>query len=138
MITTHYINFETKGENDAIDLTEKIKDAVKKICKGKIKNGLVTVFAIGSTCAITTIEYEKGLVEDFVNVLKKIDSYRFKHDLIDSNGKSHVKASLIKPSVSLILENGNLVLGNWQQIVFLEFDVRPRKRRIALQIIGEK
>ena len=128
------IQIQTKGENDIIDITADVQKAVEKICKEKnISDGIAIVFAIGSTCAITTIEYESNLLDDFKKILSMIDDYKFKHG---DNGRSHVKASIVKPSMNFVVKDGELVLGTWQQIVFIEFDVRPRKRSIVVEVVG--
>lgn len=129
----------TKGENHILDITEIVNKNVKK---SNIKNGLVNIFVPGSTGAITTIEYEPGLCEnDLPEALNRIapKNARYIHHLRwgDDNGHSHVRASIIGPSLTVPIKNGELVLGTWQQIIFIELDTRPRNRRIALTIIGE-
>ena len=105
-----------------------------------MKNGIITLFVIGSTAAITTIEYEPGLQQDFPNMLEKIAPKRieYQHDNTwhDGNGHSHLKASLIGPSLTIPFINGQTSLGTWQQIVFVEMDTRSRERKIVVQIIG--
>jgi len=129
---------ETKGENDFIDITPKVIEIVRK---SGIKNGLVNVFLPGSTGAITTMEYEPGLKKDLALALARIapsDIYYYHHERWgDDNGRSHVKASIVGPSLTVPLKNGELILGTWQQIVFLELDTRPRVRRIIVTVIGE-
>ena len=129
---------ETKGENDFIDITPKVIEIVRK---SGIKNGLVNVFLPGSTGAITTMEYEPGLKKDLALALARIapsDIYYYHHERWgDDNGRSHVKASIVGPSLTVPLKNGELILGTWQQIVFLELDTRPRLRRIIVTVIGE-
>jgi secondary thiamine-phosphate synthase enzyme len=128
------IDINTKGENDIVDITAKVEKAIEEICKKEnISDGIAVVFAIGSTCAITTIEYESNLLDDFKSILKKIDSYKFKH--LD-NGRSHVKASIVGPSLSLVVKDKKPLLGTWQQIVLVEFDTRPRKRTVVIEVVG--
>ncbi len=138
MIVTKHIKIKTKGENDILDLTDKI-DA--KIKESKISDGIVTVFVVGSTGALTTIEYEPGLLKDFPDMLARIApndiDYEHEKRWHDGNGRSHVKASLIGPSLTVPISNGDLILGTWQQIVFVELDTRQREREIILQIIGD-
>ncbi len=138
MIVTKHIKIKTKGENDILDLTGKI-DA--KIKEAKISDGIVTVFVVGSTGALTTIEYEPGLLKDFPDMLARIApndiDYEHEKRWHDGNGRSHVKASLIGPSLTVPISNGDLILGTWQQIVFVELDTREREREIILQIIGD-
>ena len=132
------IKISTKGENDIIDLTEEISTIIGKL---EISDGIVTVFVTGSTGALTTIEYEPGLQKDFPEMLSRLapDNIDYKHEQMwhDGNGRSHVKASLIGPSITIPFNDGNLMLGTWQQIVFVELDTRKRDRTIVLQIIGE-
>jgi secondary thiamine-phosphate synthase enzyme len=128
------IDINTKGENDVVDITAKVEKAIEEICKQEnISDGIAVVFAIGSTCAITTIEYESNLLDDFKSILKKIDSYKFKH--LD-NGRSHVKASIVGPSLSLVVKDKKPLLGTWQQVVLVEFDTRPRKRTVVVEVVG--
>lgn len=138
MIVTKHIKIKTKGENDILDLTGKI-DA--KIKESEISDGVVTVFVVGSTGALTTIEYEPGLLKDFPDMLARIApndiDYEHEKRWHDGNGRSHVKASLIGPSLTVPISNGDLILGTWQQIVFVELDTRQREREIILQIIGD-
>ena len=128
----------TKGENDIIDVTKSVDKIVKK---SGIRNGLVNIFVIGSTGAISTMEYEPGLVHDLSEALSRIapkDIYYKHHERWgDDNGRSHVKATILGPSLTVPLEEGQLVLGTWQQIIFIELDTRPRNRRLLITIIGE-
>ena len=137
-VITKQIKISSKSENDIIDITKQVADAVSK---SGIINGTITVFVSGSTGAITTIEYEPGLVRDFPDLLSRIapDDINYEHEQIwhDGNGRSHVKASLVGPSLTVPFQDGELLLGTWQQIVFLELDTRARDRTLVLQIIGE-
>ncbi len=132
------ITLNTKGENDYIDITREVERIVKK---SGIKNGIVNVFIPGSTGAITTIEYEPGLKKDLAMALERIapSDIEYEHHKRwgDDNGRSHVRASIIGPSVTLPVRNGEVIHGTWQQIVFLELDTRPRHRRIIVTVIGE-
>jgi len=132
------ISVKTKGELDIIDITDSVEKAVSKT---GIKNGIVNVFVPGSTGAVTTTEYEPGLLKDLPNALERIaprNAY-YEHEKMwhDGNGHSHVRASIIGPSITIPVRNGRLRLGTWQQLVFVELDVRPRDRRIVLTCIGE-
>ena len=122
-------------ENEMIDITKQVQQIVSK---SKTKEGIVTVFVSGSTGALTTIEYEPGLLEDFPKMLERIapTNMAYKHVLQwhDGNGHSHVKASLLGPSITIPFENGKLCLGEWQQIIFIELDIKPRHREIIIQI----
>lgn len=137
MIFIDSIKVNTKGFGDTIDITKNIYNVVKN---SNVENGLVTVFCPGSTGTITTIEYESGVIRDLQRALEKIapSDIRYEHDLRwdDGNGFSHVRAALMKPSLSVPLVNGKLTIGTWQQIVFIDFDNRDRTRKIIIQIIG--
>ncbi len=137
-VITKQIKISSKSENDVIDITEQVADAISE---SGISNGTITVFVSGSTGAITTIEYEPGLVKDFPEMLSRIspDDINYEHEQRwhDGNGRSHVKASLVGPSLTVPFKDGQLLLGTWQQIVFLELDTRARTRTLVLQIIGE-
>ena len=132
------INIKTKGEVDIINLTE---DAQVIVNKSKIKNGIACIFIPGSTGAITTIEYEPGLKKDLPKILQKLvpknEHYDHHETWHDDNGHSHVRASLIGPSITIPIKEGKLVHGTWQQIVFIELDTSQRERSIIIQIVGE-
>ena len=138
VVITKQIKISSKSENDIIDITEQVANAISE---SGISNGTITVFVSGSTGAITTIEYEPGLVKDFPEMLSRIspDDINYEHEQRwhDGNGRSHVKASLVGPSLTVPFKDGQLLLGTWQQIVFLELDTRARTRNLVLQIIGE-
>lgn len=129
---------KTKGEGDMVNITNMVSSVVKD---SGISDGIVNVFVVGSTAAITTIEYEPGLVRDVSDILERVapKNYPYKHHERwgDYNGHSHVRAALIGPGISVPLRDGKLVLGTWQQLVFLELDVRPRERKIIVTIVGE-
>ena len=137
-VITKIVQLRSSKENDIIDFTEQTSEALKE---SKLENGIVTAFIPGSTAAITTIEYEPGLRRDFPKMLSRIvpKDIQYHHDDTwhDGNGHSHVRASLIGPSLSIPFSNGRLILGTWQQIVMLELDTRQRERVITLQILGE-
>jgi secondary thiamine-phosphate synthase enzyme len=137
-VITKTTSIKTRGENDMIDITGQTSKAVEE---SKLKDGIVTVFVSGSTAAITTIEYEPGLTQDFSRMLSRIApiDIEYEHDNTwhDGNGHSHVRASLIGPSLTIPFKDGDLILGTWQQIVLLETDTRHRERKIILQIIGQ-
>jgi len=137
-VITKTIEITSKGENDMVDITDQ---TLKAILESKLENGIVTIFVSGSTAAVTTIEYEPGLRKDFPMMLNRTipKDIEYKHDETwhDGNGHSHVRASLIGPSLTVPFKDRNLILGTWQQIVFIELDIRSRERRITLQIIGE-
>jgi secondary thiamine-phosphate synthase enzyme len=132
------IQLHSEGEGDIIDMTLQISNTVEE---SKIKNGTMTIFVSGSTAAVTTIEYEPGLVHDFPEMLSRIvpKDIEYEHDKTwhDGNGHSHVRSSLIGPSLTIPIIGGKLTLGAWQQVVLLEMDTRSRNRTVNLQIIGE-
>ncbi len=138
MIYSETISLSTKGFSDILDITPRV-DTV--IGRSKIENGLVTVFCPGSTGALTTIEYESGVLRDLQKAVEKIapSNIPYEHDRRwgDGNGFSHVRAALMKPSLSIPLVKKRLALGTWQQIVFIDFDNRGRERNILVQVMGE-
>ncbi len=138
MVVTKSIKLKSKGETDIIDITDKVSDSV---ASSKVKDGIVTIFVSGSTAGLTTIEYESGLVQDTKQAFEVIAPRKgdYHHNLRwqDGNGFSHVRAAMLGPSLSVPFSNKRLHLGTWQQIVFIDFDNRPRSREIIVQIIGE-
>ncbi len=138
MVFTETFSLSAKGFCDVIDITGKVAAAVGR---SGITNGTVTVFCAGSTCSITTIEYEPGVIRDLARVLEEIvpSGAPYEHDKRwgDGNGFSHVRAALLKPSLAVPLLKKRLALGTWQQIVFLDFDNRERNREIIVQVVGE-
>lgn len=137
-VETKKISFSTQGEVQIMDITDMVQRAISE---SKSTNGIVTVFVPGATGAVTTIEYEPGLLNDFPRILERISpkNLDYEHELRwhDGNGHSHCRASLLGPSLTVPFTQKKLMLGTWQQIVFVELDVRPRKRNVILQIIGE-
>ena len=131
------IQLSSKGQDDVIDITKQVSNVVKD---SNIENGTVTIFVAGSTAAVTTIEYEPGLINDFPEMLSRIipKNIEYEHDNTwhDGNGHSHVRASLVGPSLTVPIINGKLTVGTWQQIVLLEMDTRPRNRNLILQIMS--
>jgi len=136
-VVTKEINLNTKGETDIIDITSKIQGCINST---DVKDGVVTIFVTGSTGGITTIEYEPGLIKDIKEALERIAPRHgeYFHDARwgDGNGYAHVRAALTGASLTIPFSNQKLLLGTWQQIIFLDFDNRPRNRTIILQIIG--
>ena len=137
MILTRHLEFATLV-GDIIDITKKVNAAVEE---SRLQAGIVVVFVPGATGAVTTMEHEPGLLRDINAALERIAPERleYAHDQRwgDGNGHSHVRASLIGPSLTVPFLSGQLILGTWQQIIFLELDNRPRERSITLQILGE-
>ena len=138
MVFTETFSLSTKGFCDIIDVTGKVAAAVGR---SGIGDGIVNVFCPGSTCSLTTIEYEPGVLSDLARVIEEIvpSNIPYEHDRRwgDGNGFSHVRAALLKPSITVPLLSGRLALGTWQQIVFLDFDNRERRREIIVQVVGE-
>jgi len=137
-VITKQLSINTKGEGDILDITG---DVAETVVESKLRNGIVTIFIPGATGALTTIEYESGLLKDLPNILERIAPkkllYEHEKRWHDGNGHSHVRASIIGPSITVPFVNGRLTLGTWQQIIFMELDVRRRDRNLVLQIIGE-
>jgi secondary thiamine-phosphate synthase enzyme len=138
MVKTREIKIKTRGNCDVVNLTEQVMEALAGF---DIKDGLVTVFHIGSTAGITTTEYEPGLVNyDIAATFEKIapENAQYEHEKTwhDDNGHSHVRASLLGPSLSVPVVGGRLTLGTWQQIILVDFDTRPRTRTVICQIVG--
>ena len=136
MIKTITHTVGTKGQGDAHDLTASVRRGV-----AGMQRGIVTVFVVGSTAGITTIEFEPGAVADFNRLWEDLAprdaDYRHHLRWGDDNGSSHVRAALLGPSLTIPFANGDLLLGTLQQIMLLEFDTRPRDREIVIQVIGE-
>jgi len=138
MVVSKSIELHTSGNCDIQDITAQVN---QEVARSGVKGGIVTVFVPGSTGGVTTIEFESGLVSDLRQMFERIipTNIAYKHDLRwgDGNGYAHVRASLLGPSLTVPIVNGSLTLGTWQQIVFVDFDNRPRSRRLIVQIVGE-
>lgn len=138
-VVTQKFEVSTGTEGEVVDITGRVETAV---AGSGLSSGVATVFVAGSTAAVTTIEYEPGLVKDFPAMLERAAprkgvEYEHQKRWHDGNGHSHVKASLVGPSLSIPFVSGRLILGEWQQVVLLELDVRPRTRRVVVQVMGE-
>ena len=139
MIKTSKLKVDTNGNCDIVDITNEVSAVLNQ---SKIKEGTATIFNVGSTAGITTIEYEPGLVDhDIKAAFEKIapEHARYEHEETwhDNNGHSHVRASLLGPSLSVPIVDGKMTLGTWQQIILVDFDTRSRTRTVICQIIGE-
>ncbi|PYR90689.1 MAG: secondary thiamine-phosphate synthase enzyme [Acidobacteria bacterium] len=138
MVVTHRSSVQTRGQGDAHDLTERLTTAVRET---GVANGTATVFVVGSTAAVTTIEFEPGAIADLNRMFEAIAprDAEYRHHLRwgDDNGSSHVRAALLGPSLTVPVVAGTLTLGEWQQIMLLEFDTRARRREIVIQVVGE-
>lgn len=137
-VITKYINLKTKGNSHIIDITSEVNEVLSK---AELKAGNVTIFVQGSTGALTTIEYEPALVKDLNDFFEKIipSDVSYAHDATwgDANGYAHLRASLLGPSLVIPFTDGKLTLGTWQQIIFIDFDNRPRSRKLTAQFIGK-
>jgi secondary thiamine-phosphate synthase enzyme len=138
MVAMHTHEVSTKGQGDAHDLTRVVTTAV---AHSTIQSGCVSVFVVGSTAGVTTIEFEPGAIHDLNRVFEALAprNGEYQHHLRwgDDNGSSHVRAALLGPSVTVPFKDGELLLGQWQQIALFEFDTRPRRREVVIQIVGE-
>jgi len=137
MMSAHRFTVSTRGQGDAHDITRQVS---KTVGGARIDAGAAIVFVVGSTAALTTIEFEPGAVADFNDLFERLAprGADYKHHLRwgDDNGSSHVRAALLGPSLAIPFESGRLALGTWQQIMLIEFDTRPREREIVVQLLG--
>jgi secondary thiamine-phosphate synthase enzyme len=137
-VITKEIAFQTNGNCDIVDLTPEV---AREVAQSGVSNGTATVFITGSTAGVTTIEHESGLLDDFKNMWDRVipENIPYEHNMAwgDGNGHSHVRASILGASLTIPFIAKRLTLGTWQQIVFIDFDNRPRSRKIVVQIMGE-
>ncbi len=137
-IVSSELEFETTDQTDIIDISREVQE---RVLQSGIQDGNINLFISGSTAALTTIEFESGVVNDLRKAIERIapKDIPYDHDRRwgDGNGYSHVRAALLGPSLSIPLKGGRLLLGTWQQIVLLDFDNRPRRRTVAVQIMGK-
>jgi secondary thiamine-phosphate synthase enzyme len=138
MVHSHILKFHTRGDGDITDLTADVQSAVEK---SRIRNGIVVVCAVGSTAGVSTIEHEPGLLRDWPVLMQKLipAGVSYQHDQTwgDGNGYAHLRSTLVGTSFTAAVSEGKVALGTWQQIVFLEFDNRPRDRQVRVQIMRE-
>ena len=137
-VETKSFTISTQGNCDILDITPHVS---RELAKAGISSGTATVFVAGSTCAVTTIEYESGVLSDLKDAFERMapETMHYAHNAKwgDGNGHSHVRASVLGPSLTVPFSDGSPLLGTWQQIVLVDFDNRPRTRRVIVQIIGE-
>lgn len=137
-ILNNHIFVQTTGRTDIVDLTPQVEREVKE---SSVQNGSVTLFIPGSTASLTTIEFERGAVNDLKKAIERMapEDIYYDHNERwgDGNGYAHVRAAVIGPSLHIPISGGKMTLGTWQQVVLLDFDNRPRERRIVVQISGE-
>lgn len=134
---TERIKIETREKTDIVNITDSVRDIVRK---SGIEEGLCSVSVIGSTASVSTMEYESGLVEDLADYYERIipSDIRYMHNekWHDGNGYSHIRSTTTKTSQTFQIEKGSILLGTWQQIIFIDFDNKPRNREISVKIIG--
>jgi secondary thiamine-phosphate synthase enzyme len=137
-VKTISLTLNTQGNADIQDISEAVENAV---AQSGLKNGTATVFCPSSTSAVTTIEYESGCLSDLRRLFNEVADPRqaYAHNARwgDGNGHSHVRAALLGPSLTVPFVEGQLTLGTWQQVVYVDFDVRPRQRQLVVQVMGE-
>ena len=138
-VETHQIDIDSRGDSQVLNLTEPV---CRCLAEGEIRSGTVTVFAIGSTAGISTTEFEPGLVNRdlkavFEGIAPEDAEYLHEQTWHDDNGHSHVRATLLGAGLTMPLVEGKLTLGTWQQIILIDFDTRPRRRRVVVQVVGE-
>ena len=137
-VETRTLKVKSKAETDLVNITSEVQKAVSE---SKIRSGIATVFVPGSTASVSTIEFEPNLVQDFKDCMERLApsgmKYRHTETWGDDNGKSHVRATLMGPSLTVPFKEKKLLLGSWQQIVLLDFDVPGREREIIVQVVGE-
>lgn len=138
MVISDRIVVRTRGDGDVVDITGETGRAVTK---SGLANGVLTLFVMGSTAGLTTVEFEPGLVSDLRSLFDRVAprGVTYAHDERwgDGNGYSHVRAALLGPSLSVPFGEGRPLLGTWQQVVLIDFDNRPRRREVVVQLIGE-
>ncbi len=138
-VETHRVSLTSQGNSEVIDITPQVAD---RLAEGSVRTGVVTLFVVGSTAALTTTEYEPGLAESDLKALyerlaPEDGDYAHEATWNDDNGHSHCRATLTGPSLTIPLVDGKLTLGTWQQIILLDFDTRPRQREVIVQVLGE-
>ncbi len=137
-VQTREIRFDTSGNGEAVDITDLIR---VELAETGLSSGAAVLFAIGATCALSTVEYEGGLLADLEDLWERLapESADYAHNRAwrDGNGHSHLRATLIGPSLTVPFDGGQFLLGQWQHVIFLDFDNRPRSRRVIVQCLGE-
>ncbi len=134
MIITKELTYNSGGNSDIIDITGDVQEIVSV---SRLNEGQALVFTPGATAAVTTIETEDGLIEDIKDMFERMIPEDMAYAHHDDNGHSHVRASLLGPSEIVPFKDGKLILGTWQNIIMVDFDTRPRRRRVVVQLIGE-
>lgn len=136
MVVTKWFSIQTKGASDIVDITA---DVQREVQAAGVKAGTATVFVQHTTAAVTIIENEPGLVQDFKTMWEQVipNGARYKHNVHDDNGHAHLRAALLGPSLVVPFAESKLTLGTWQRIVLIDFDTRPRSRELVVQVMGE-
>jgi len=138
MIELYKLELDTLGKNEVVDVTEDVRAILRR---SSITEGQVLIFVPGATGALSTVEYEPGLVRDIPLLMERLipekDRYHHNETWHDGNGHSHLRATLVGPSLTVPFSGGQMILGTWQQIVFLEFDNKPHHRQLVVQVMGE-
>ena len=137
-VKTGNISLSTRGNTDIIDITKELE---RLVAESGLKSGTVTVFCPSSTSGLTTVEYEPGAVSDLKRLFEEIipSKREYAHNATwdDGNGHSHMRASLLGPALTIPFVEGTITLGTWQQVIYVDFDIRPRQRELVVQILGE-
>ena len=137
-VKTQTLSFKTEGHADMLDIS---REVAKQVRQSGLENGIVTIFTPSSTSALTTVEYERGCLQDlrrlFDEILPADRDYSHNARWHDGNGHSHARSALLKTSLTVPFVDGNLTLGTWQQIIFVDFDNKSRRRELILQVMGE-
>jgi secondary thiamine-phosphate synthase enzyme len=137
-VKTHTLQLETHGNADVVDISRQLSETV---LESDLTNGIITVFCPSATSALTTIEYESGVIKDLKRLFDEIidPNRHYEHNARwgDGNGHSHVRAAMLGPSITIPFVERRLTLGTWQQVIFIDFDNRARKRSLVIQVIGE-
>jgi secondary thiamine-phosphate synthase enzyme len=136
-VITVCFSISTKGGGEVLDLTPEVQRSVRTC---GLQSGIAAIFVPGSTAGVTTAEFEPGVAHDLRMILDRLvpPGTDYRHNVIDDNGRAHVQAALVGPSVTVPFSRHSLLLGRWQQIILIDFDTRPRKREVICQIIGER
>jgi secondary thiamine-phosphate synthase enzyme len=138
MVVTRTIALATRGHADMLDVTAEV---AREVAGSGVTSGIVTIFAPSATSGLTTMEYESGALADLARVFDEIapEDRDYRHDLRwgDGNGHAHVRAALLGPSLTVPLRDGQLLLGTWQRITYVDFDNRPRERELVVQVVGD-
>jgi secondary thiamine-phosphate synthase enzyme len=137
-VKLNHLFLSTTGNTEIVDITQKVSECISS---SELRNGLVTIFCPSATSGITTLEYEPGVLQDlkriFDEIVPKQNTYLHNEAWHDGNGYSHIRSALLKTSLTVPVVDGRMTLGTWQQLVYVDFDTRPRKREIIVQIMGE-